>query len=154
MINRASVTVQSGYSVWAAQNFTPQQLTNSAISGITATPAGDGVANLLKYALGLLPFTPSTTNMPVVTIVNDRLQMVFNRNPLATDLIYEVQASSNLSTGIWTPLARSFGGSPTTNVNAFTVFELPNGSLFNVTVQDMNTVSTTSARFFRLKVSQ
>ncbi|EEF63217.1 Calx-beta domain-containing protein [Pedosphaera parvula] len=154
LINQATVTVQYNYAAWAAQNFTAQQLTNAIISGITATPAGDGVANLLKYALGLSPFTPSATNVPIVTIKNDRLQMVFNRNPLAMDLTYEVQASSDIGTGIWSPLARSIGGGPTANISAFSVFELPNGSFLNVTVQDTNKVSTTAARYFRLKVTK
>ena len=57
----------TGFQVWQTQQFTSQQLTNLAISGPDATPAGDGVANIVKYALGLQPFVlaPAACHLPV-----------------------------------------------------------------------------------------
>lgn len=55
----ATVNLQDWpYNVWKRANFTVAQLANPAISGDTATPANDGLANLMKYALGLSPLTP------------------------------------------------------------------------------------------------
>ena len=149
---QTSITVGYSYAAWVAEKFTILQQGDPNISGVNATPAGDGVPNLLKYALGLEPFTVSTTNMPAVTITGDRLRMVFNRDPIKTDLTYEVQASNDLDT--WSALARSIGGSATLNLNAFSVSESPTNSIFSVTVDDSITVSTTPKRFFRLKVTK
>jgi hypothetical protein len=44
------------FAAWRATNF-PGQLDNLEISGPYATPAGDGVNNLIKYAFGLDPWT-------------------------------------------------------------------------------------------------
>jgi len=59
--NLASATVNLQdwpYNVWKRASFTASQLANPAVSGDTATPANDGLANLMKYALGLSPLTP------------------------------------------------------------------------------------------------
>lgn len=46
-------TAANGFELWREQEFTPDERRNDAISGPGADPAGDGVPNLLKYALGL-----------------------------------------------------------------------------------------------------
>lgn len=38
------------YAIWARDHFTPNEPANPSISGTDATPANDGVKNLLKYA--------------------------------------------------------------------------------------------------------
>jgi hypothetical protein len=53
-----------GYDQWRLTRFTPQQLMDPAISGATAMPAEDGISNLVKFALGLEPFTPSAGMLP------------------------------------------------------------------------------------------
>ena len=60
----ATLTINSGggFSSWQSANFTSQQLADPNISGPDATPAGDGIANLVKYALGLPPLTPATNS--------------------------------------------------------------------------------------------
>jgi hypothetical protein len=45
----------TAYQLWRSTNFTAMELTNPAISGDAAAPAGDGVPNLMKYYTGLLP---------------------------------------------------------------------------------------------------
>jgi sugar lactone lactonase YvrE len=59
------LVIQSSFASWQARWFSPVQLANAAISGATATPAGDGIPNLLKYALNLNPFTNGTSGLPV-----------------------------------------------------------------------------------------
>lgn len=41
------------FDTWREQNFTAPELADEAVSGPAGTPAGDGVPNLVKYALGL-----------------------------------------------------------------------------------------------------
>jgi hypothetical protein len=56
--------------------------------------------NLLKYAFGLDPFVP--TNSPIVAdISTGYLRMTLPKNPNATDLIYQVQVTGDL-TQPWT----------------------------------------------------
>ena len=71
----------------------------------TATPAGDGVPNLIKYALGLDPYTPSAPGqLPSGSIQPDSgqsyLTLNANRLVLATDVTYAVEVSGDLQT--WT----------------------------------------------------
>lgn len=52
---------------WQLQNFTDAQLTNSAVGAPNADPDGDGVPNLLEFAVGGNPFMPDATNAVVRT---------------------------------------------------------------------------------------
>jgi autotransporter-associated beta strand protein len=90
-----------GYEVWAQQQFTPTELANPAISGPSATPAHDGLSNLLKYALGLPAKTPSTAG---VTLSKDGPLWVFSYQRPANrpDITYAVEISTSPSGGSWT----------------------------------------------------
>jgi pectate lyase len=95
----ASLSVNSGttgFAAWQAANFTPQQLLDPSVSGPDASPAGDGVPNVVKYGLGLAPFAPATQ-----PLVGFRLQggagiLSYNRPADVPDLVYLVEVSSNL----------------------------------------------------------
>ena len=81
---------------WRFINFTSLELTNPAISGDTADPDGDRLANLMEYALGLTPKSPSVP--PVSTLdVNGYLAISAAKNPAATDLTWAAQVSGNIS---------------------------------------------------------
>ncbi|MCX8108514.1 MAG: hypothetical protein N3G20_06895, partial [Verrucomicrobiae bacterium] len=93
------VSPLTGYSKWKALNFTPAELMNPAISGESASPAGDGVPNLVKYFLGLPPKTPAPADrLPVGELVliggQSFLAMRFMRDKMATDLSWEGQIAS------------------------------------------------------------
>jgi hypothetical protein len=60
-----------------------------------ATPAGDGVANLVKYALGLNPTQPATA-MPGLVSENGQYVFRFTRSLLATGITCTVQTSTDL----------------------------------------------------------
>lgn len=45
----------TGFSAWQEEHFTQEELAYDAISGPLASPADDGIGNLLKYALGAAP---------------------------------------------------------------------------------------------------
>ena len=94
------LVVKSQYENWREQTFTPEQLSNSSLSGDSADPAQDGVPNLMKYALGLNPNTPATTGLPVIgkVSVNGKtyLTLSFTDQSALTDITYSVQGSSDL----------------------------------------------------------
>lgn len=82
---------------WSREHFTGEELENSFISGPTANPAGDGVENLLKYALNLSPFESAKgEELPKVEVHDGRLMLTFNRGDDRTDIEYRVEVSDNL----------------------------------------------------------
>jgi pectate lyase len=99
----AQLTLNSGatgFSSWQATNFTPAQLADPNISGPDATPAGDGVPNFLKYALGLAPFVPAQQPLVGFQFLNGEGVLSYDRPANVTDATYEVDVSTNLLT--WT----------------------------------------------------
>ena len=84
------------------QTWRNQWFGNSANSGAgldTAIAAGDGIPNLLKYALNLTPpQTPATTNGVVVVDSNaGALRLTITKNPAANDLIFSIEGTTNLA---------------------------------------------------------
>ena len=57
------------YAQWTARVFTAQEQSNPAISGENATPANDGVSNLLKFAFDLDPHKNGVAGLPTVSTV-------------------------------------------------------------------------------------
>lgn len=52
------------FQAWQAANFTPAQLADPAVSGPFASPAGDGLTNLEKFAFGLGAFAFDAAKLP------------------------------------------------------------------------------------------
>lgn len=73
--SRSGATQHHPFDQWRAAHFTEAELVDETISGPHADPAGDGVPNLAKYALGLLPFEPSRDAMPEVFFDMDRIAL-------------------------------------------------------------------------------
>ena len=77
---------------------------NLLIAGPDANPCKDGVSNLLKYAFGLDPNINSVAGLPVLGFGSGSLNLTYNRVLVATDLVYTVEWSPDLtnwsSTGI------------------------------------------------------
>lgn len=97
-----------------------------------ADASGDGVSNLLKYALGLNPVVSSTRGLPRVSWAEDgSVSISFYR--ARPDLVYTVETSANLES--WTVLAVN-PGEVGRNANVW----------YPVNPWD-------GARFFRLRVS-
>ena len=134
---------QTPYQAWKSTQFSAGQLANPAISGDNATPANDGIPNLLKYSLGLTAlqsYNPGAVGLPSVQIQNvsgtNYLTLTFHGT--ATDVTYIVQATSNLSGG-WTTI-QTF---PSTN----------NSAPGTVTVQDTQPITAAASRYMRLRVT-
>lgn len=139
-----------------------------------ANPMGDGVSNLLKYALGLDPTRRVAAPKPYPATASDGetyLTLYFSRVSVATDLTYEVQVTGNLAEP-WTTIATSSGGNPFTGSGLvrdvsytdlssggggnFPIYPPPPpsypGGDFLVIVRDTVPMSQASARFMRLRV--
>lgn len=65
------------------------------------TPAGDNMTNLLKYALGLRPMTPSADAAPSVALDEGYLTIELDRSQSAA-VIFELEGSRDLNT--WNPV--------------------------------------------------
>jgi len=113
---------------------------NSGSAADTASPAGDGISNLIKYATGLSPLAASGTPPAVMGSTSsgsmNYLTVTFNQiaDPALT---YTVEATSDPA-GTWSSIWSSTGAA---NVAG------------SVTVQDTAPIGQQSQRFLRLRVS-
>jgi hypothetical protein len=87
--------------IWRDDNFGNPSNVGAGADG--AAPAGDGVANLIKYALGLDPHTPvSLDALGGVSLQQNGgqsyLTLTVNRAAKAPDVTYAVQVSNDLLT--------------------------------------------------------
>lgn len=70
-----------------------------------ATPAGDGVTNLMKFALGVSPLASAAAHLPAPSVAKqegqpDALALLFTKNPGAQGIRYALEVSTNLVTWI------------------------------------------------------
>lgn len=165
---KITVAATNGTAPAATQSFDLTVVTRSAsylagfgLAGPAAAPQVDfdldGLSNLLEYAFGLDP-TRASIN-PGETIIRDYagtryLAMRFPRSTLATDLTYIVEVAADLGADpiVWTELARSTAGAPTTGPGLVS----ETGSAPQVLVEVRDTVPVPSPgqpqRFLRLRV--
>ncbi len=131
----------SPFGAWRAEHFSAEQLEDPLISGPDATPAGDGIENLLKYALNLNPFEPAQRDdLPLAQLVNGRLALTYSRSDLRSDISCVAEVSDDLVS--WT------SGDAVTETIAVEV----DGDWERVTIADRLPVSESGCRFMRLRV--
>ncbi len=145
-----------------------------------ANPSGDGIPNLLKYALGMDPAIQGSQPTPYLeTVAGDGetyLTLRFSRVSVATDLTYQVQVTDNLA-GAWTTIATSTGGTAFTGpgvfqdisyqdwlaglggyTNVIVIAQPPPptfpGADYVVTIRDTVPTSQSAHRFMRLRVTR
>ena len=137
----ASVTiVQTPFENWKSGAFTTDQLANPAFSGVLATPAHDGMPNLVKYAFGLSnPTTPGTSYLPSLSKQNGYLTLSYRQSKQAVDVTFVVEACSSLASAVWTSVSTE-------------VSRVDHGAYFTVTIRDDFQLSENPRRFMRLKV--
>ncbi len=82
---------------WLRANFTAAQLINSAFSGDASSPAGDGLPNLMKYALGLNP-NVAAPNPFVPVVTNGLCAVSYPLSTAAVDVALTPLWSTNLVT--------------------------------------------------------
>ena len=121
-----------------------------SVAGDTATPANDGVTNLMKYAMGLNPNTTTGGGLPACGTTSasgtNYLELSFTRNTAAADIIFTVQGSSDLSGSNWSTISTFSSGawSPSDNVTE---------TSGTATVRDTMPMSSAPRRFLRLEIT-
>ena len=122
-----------------------------------ASPSGDGIGNLVKYAYGLSPLTPTpvgaglqaNSSVSIANPANTICNYTFQRDADAKDLTYILQTSSDLIS--WSNIVQSIGGA----VSSGTGFVSENnigGQIMLVTAQE--TVLSPVNRFVRIRINR
>jgi hypothetical protein len=87
-----------GFERWQIDNFPdPAELANPAISGPAGNPAGDGIPNLLRYALGVGARDEVASRLPRLAASPTQRGFRFPFDAEKSDLIWRVEASPDLS---------------------------------------------------------
>jgi len=136
------VVADTPFAAWQAAEF-GTNASNPAISGDLADPDGDGIVNLLEYALYMDPNTASVTGLPTPQVDPGCgcLTLIYTKVISATDLTYTPEANGVL------------GGPWSTNGITQTILA---GSGATLTIQASDTfypLATSTNRFMHLKVT-
>jgi hypothetical protein len=143
-----SLTITSPSATWQGTQFTPEDVA-TGLTTLTADFDRDGLPNLFEYAFRKNPKVPDAAGITPGVNAN-KMSISFPCDATCTDIIYTVQASSNLSA--WEDIAESVGGTVTVQKNG-------SGCAISDTGNDLRTVTVTEAapftgkRFLRVKVS-
>ena len=113
-----------------------------------AIPAGDGIPNLLKYALNLNPKAPGASGLPVAGLIStgsgNFMTLTYTQAIAASDITYVPEVSSDLQT--W--------NSGVGYVAPFSVTNNGDGVTETVIVEDLLQLSGTGRHFMRLMITR
>jgi len=129
-----SFTTWTALQAWRQQYF--GTINNSGNAADSYIASGDGLPNLIKYALGLNPLVATPSPM-TCSLTGEYLTLIVPRSSSATGVSYFLESTDSLG-GVWST------SSVVIDVNTPTLLQ----------GHDVNPVSGTSQRFMRLKVSQ
>lgn len=125
---------------WLEEHFTEAQLADPAIGGELADPAGDGIPNLLKYAMDLDPWSSEVTDLPKISVRDGQLELTYRESKVAPDVVFVVEMSENLTD--W------YDASAETQV----VGTVNEGSAWRIRIRDLSPFPENGRRFIRLRV--
>ncbi len=108
---QAAVRVFESYEAWRTRHFSVAELADPGVSGDEADPDGDGIVNILEYALTADPRSDSRNRLPQLSIVRYDgegagdlfLTLAYPGVIDVAGVHYEVQHSTDLAA--WQPLA-------------------------------------------------
>ena len=138
-----NVTTLSAVQAWKLAHYGSSTISDNA------TPDGDGLPILLKYATGLTPGVPATNPMTLATS-GGRLQVQFQRLTPAT-VTYTLEGSNDLSS--WTVIDRLVPGSDQWNGTGTVSETAASGGTVSVVVTDAQTMAASTGRFLRLRLT-
>jgi hypothetical protein len=137
-----SFNVLAPIDLWRLNNFGTSSNTGLAADG--ADPDGDGLVNLVEYALGLNPNSPDPNPLSF-SLPGRHLTLVYTRpHPTPVDITYIAEVASTLGTGIW--------NSGPTYVTQ-TAVDNGNGTE-TVTVTDLADAAIAPAHYVRVRFSR
>jgi hypothetical protein len=93
----AAQLVGTAFTQWQIDQFGANAV-NPLIAGPEASPSGDKVSNLMKYALGLDPFARVHAGLPLLRVDHPTpgfFSLTINRNPAATNVRTFFEGSIN-----------------------------------------------------------
>ena len=141
-VDDVMVSMLAPYTVWKTNFFTTAELTAGSITRDTDDPDGDGIENLLEYAWGLNPRQTDTTGTPVGGVWDQHLMRIYRQSKMATDLVYTVEACTNLVDRFWS----------TNNVSE--ILRADSNQWWQVTSRHDVSVTNAPSRFMRLQVTR
>lgn len=133
---------KTGYPLWQEQQFPQAEIDNADISGTLANPSGDGIPNILKYALHLDPHESTRNGLPQISVEGNHLIFRFRQSKAATDITYIIQVSDDLVTWASGPAETEVIGTD------------DQGDYQIITVRDKTPFPESGRRFIRLQVVQ
>jgi hypothetical protein len=143
----------------AVQGWRNQYFGDSGSSGNgadLANPTGDGIVNLMKYALVIDPTLPSSDSIPKPQFYADaqglHLGFVFKRDEFRNDITIVVEAADSVL-GPWTAIATSVNGTTFTGSGAYRETDQGNG-IKSVEIHDTSRIEDSFARFMRIRVEK
>lgn len=124
---------------WRSSHFDAMQLADptkeDSLWGDLADPDGDNLSNLLEYATDSMPLRNSTPSPVTLNTNITQLSLSFTRlNP--STLRYQIEASGDLITTNWSPIA-TLNANSSTWTGPATVSETGTGPIRQVTVLDI-----------------
>jgi len=130
----------SPFEQWITINWPPS--TPRSVVGPAADPDGDGMPNLVEYALGVDPNDPARAGFPMVSVVRDGgrqyAAISYTRAKVATDVTLEIRAAGQLPATEWSALS-----APPTVIDL--------GDRERVIVRDTVPLAPGQIRFYRLR---
>ncbi len=93
--------VLTPYEQWKADNF-GLDAGNELIAGDEADPDLDGIVNWREYAMALDPWTPDAEGLPSGGVTAGYLTLSYRENQVAADVLFEVEACTDLLLQDWT----------------------------------------------------
>jgi hypothetical protein len=144
-------SASSSFEAWQTAYFSASELADLLVSGPNVDADGDGLVNLLEFALNGNPKQNGSAPTPQFSLSGaSEPQLSFSCNSSRIGVTYVVQASSNLST--WTDIATSVDGGPMVADGGLSTVTDTGVGVRQVTVTYAGT--TGSSVYMRLVVTQ